>query len=110
MSYRRLGDKPSADALLSQIDEEMELIESVFYHNRLLMYKGLRTAESLLEAEEDDAESRALVLATQGYGVGNWYLYNGDVDKAKSVFKQVLRGKSWSAFGYIAAEVEMLHL
>jgi hypothetical protein len=46
-------------------------------------------------------------IATQGYGVGNWYLVNGDEKKAREVFERVLAGKAWAAFGYIAAEADL---
>jgi hypothetical protein len=47
-----------------------------------------------------------LDIATQGYGVGNWYFYNGQTEKAKEIFEKVIKGKYWAAFGYIAAETE----
>ena len=46
-------------------------------------------------------------IATQGYGVGNWHLVNGDRVKAKEVFGRVLAGKAWTAFGFIAAEADV---
>jgi hypothetical protein len=46
-------------------------------------------------------------IATQGYGVGNWYLVNGDKAKAKEIFERVVAGKAWPAFGYIAAEADL---
>ena len=48
-----------------------------------------------------------MYLATQGYGVANWYFVNGEVDKAKEILNKVLGGKYWSAFGYIAAEADV---
>ena len=71
------------------------------------MYKGELAVEELFETDNDDV---ALSLATQGYGVANWYLYNGDSDKAKEILKKVLDGTSWAAFGYIAAEADMKRL
>ena len=38
------------------------------------MYKGLEKPEALL----DPANADALTIATQGYGVGNWYFVTGD--------------------------------
>lgn len=49
-------------------------------------------------------------LATQGYGVGNWYLYSGDTVKAIDVFERIIAAGSQDAFGYIAAEVELARL
>jgi hypothetical protein len=46
-------------------------------------------------------------VATQGYGVGNWYLVNGDRARATAIFDRVLAGKAWTAFGFIAAEADV---
>jgi tetratricopeptide (TPR) repeat protein len=105
MTYRRLGDKTSADQVLAAIHDKMDIVEND-YLKRLLMYKGQRPPESLLAAQGADD----LSLATQGYGVGNWYLYNGDRARAKQIFEQVVAGKQWSAFGYIAAEAELARM
>lgn len=102
MTYRRLGQKKEADAVLTPIHDKLEIIENDSYFKRLMMYKGLRTPESVLSDTADD-----LQIATQGYGVGNWYLVNGDSAKAKQIFERVVAGKQWSAFGFIAAEAEL---
>jgi tetratricopeptide (TPR) repeat protein len=110
MTYRRLGDEAAARELLALIDDEMVLMESPVYYNRLMMYKGRQTAESLLNPVGETAEDRDIAIATQGYGVGNWYLYHGDTQAAREVFARVLQSQNWSAFGYIAAEVEIRRL
>jgi hypothetical protein len=103
MTRRRLGQTAEARAVLEPIKEDMEILENTAYHRRLLMYKGLVKPESLLSADgADDVQ-----IATQGYGVGNWYYYNGDKAKAKEIFDKVLAGRSWPAFGYIAAEADV---
>lgn len=84
-----------------------EIIENDSYYKRLLMYKGELPVEELFKTNNEDV---ALSLATQGYGVANWYLYNGDTLKAKEILTQVLSGTSWAAFGYIAAEADMKRL
>jgi len=109
MTHRRLGDEAAAQKLLELIDEEMVLVESPVYYNRLMMYKGQRTAESLLNPQAETAEEIDIAVATQGYGVGNWYLYHGDLEAAKEIFLRVLQSQNWSAFGYIAAEVDMFN-
>jgi tetratricopeptide (TPR) repeat protein len=109
MTYRRMEKEAEAQSLLKGIEEGWEIIENSSYYNRLLMYKGLKTPESLLKSGTGTEYEKNLNLATQGYGVGNWYFYNGDLEKAISTFRQVLEGKSWSAFGYIAAEVDLFN-
>jgi tetratricopeptide (TPR) repeat protein len=107
MSERRLGNRDAAEALLAQVRPEMDLVESEDYHRRLLMYKGLIAPEALLPGLDQPGDEGALAAATQGYGVGNWYLYTGERAAALAIFERVLATSSWSAFGYIAAEVEL---
>ena len=107
MTYRKLRRDVDAKKLLDAISPDMEIIENESYLNRLLMYKGVKTPEELLKVEGDSAVDTGVTLATQGYGVGNWYLINGDREKAKEIFRQVVSGTSWSAFGFIAAEAEL---
>lgn len=108
MTLRRLGDTEAAARLLETVTEDMEIIENTSYHRRLLMYKGILPPEALLEVEE--GEDSSLTFATQGYGVGNWYLYNGEEARAEQIFLQVLEGDYWAAFGYIAAEAEIARM
>lgn len=105
MTYRRLGRKADAEKLLEAIKPQMDILENTAYHQRLLMYKGQVKPESLLQTSGGEVDS--VQIATQGYGVGNWYLVNGDKTKARAIFEQVLTGSSWGAFGFIAAEADL---
>lgn len=100
MTLRRLGLDDEAAEVLEPISAGMDIIENHEYHRLLLMYRGEVDPEELLG---DDGVS----VATIGYGVGNWYLYNGDSDRAFEIFREVLRGDAWAAFGYLAAEAEV---
>lgn len=98
MTMRRQGKHDQAKVLLNDINESMEIIENDSYYQRLLMYKNgtpLPTPETPLD------------IATLGYGLGNWYYYNGDKAKAKEIFEKVVSGKESAAFGYIAAETDL---
>jgi tetratricopeptide (TPR) repeat protein len=102
MTLRRMGRAAEAQAMLAPISREMAIIENDAYHRLLLLYKGELSPDSLAPAGTD-----ALNDASIGYGVGNWHLYNGRRDEASRVFRQVLAGGNWPAFGYIAAEAEL---
>jgi len=106
MTYRRLGKTEEAQKVLAPITANMKIIENFSYHKRLLMYKGLVAPDSLLDAKN----ATDLDIATQGYGVGNWYFYNGQTEKARAIFERVVKGKYWAAFGYIAAEAELMRM
>jgi tetratricopeptide (TPR) repeat protein len=103
MTLMRMNRKAEAARVLERITPTMEILENGSYHRRLLMYKGLATPESLL----DPGKADALTIATQGYGVGNWFLVTGNRARAREIFQQVVSGTSWSAFGYIAAEADL---
>jgi tetratricopeptide (TPR) repeat protein len=103
MTLRRLHRDDEARRVLEPITERMDILENAAYHARLLMYKGLRSPESVLNLNTaDDVQ-----IATQGYGVGNWYLVNGDRATAKQIFERVIAGRAWPAFGFIAAEADL---
>jgi len=106
MTYRRLGRVREAEQVLAPIRKEMEILENHSYHRRLLMYQGLLSSEELLDLENGDD----LEIATQGYGVGNWYLYHGQPEKARKIFERVVAGGYWPAFGYLAAEADLARM
>jgi hypothetical protein len=83
----------------------MEVIENQVYHQLLLMYKGEITPESLLDPGDGSSENQATL-----YGVGNYFLYNGQEQEAIEIFDRILAGAGWAGFGYIAAEAEMAHM
>ena len=109
MTYRRQGKDELAKGLLGNITDSMNIIENDSYYNRLQMYQGKRSPDELLTVPAEDADPD-LTMATQGYGVGNWYYYNGDTAKAVDTFEKVVSGKHFSAFGFIAAEADLARM
>ncbi|NKB89053.1 MAG: tetratricopeptide repeat protein [Acidobacteria bacterium] len=110
MTLRRMGRVDETAVLLEPITADMEIIENDSYHRRLLMYKGELQPEELLDLRAVEDPDQAVQIATQGYGVGNWYLTSGDEAQAIEVYERILGGTSWAAFGYIAAEADLARL
>lgn len=105
MSLRRANRHNEAEGSIEFVTPDMEIIENHAYHRRILMYHGYLSPDSLMQPPE--GEDAALTLATQGYGVGNWYLTEGDTTNALALFERVLETGYWAAFGYIAAEADL---
>ena len=105
MTLRRLGRAGEARAVLKPIRRDWDVIENRGYHRLLLMYRGELPVDSLMAPGSGD--QTALDDATVGYGVGNWHLYNGRSAEAESLFRRVVAGPQWPAFGHIAAEAEL---
>lgn len=105
LTLRRLGQDQEAAALLEDIDEDMEIIESTAYLDLLLLFKGERTLEDLTGPEGGQATLQGTTMA---YGIGAWHLVEGRLEEAEATFRSILEGRSqWSAFGYQAAEAEL---
>ena len=105
MSLRRLGRDAEAAKVLEPVRRDMDVIENDTYHRLLLLYKGELPADSVLQVGPTGEMS--VTDATGAYGIGNWHLYNGRRDEAERVFRRILAGGQWGAFGYIAAEAEL---
>lgn len=103
MTLRRLDRDDEAEQIAQSVDEDLDIIENTAYYRRLLMYKGVVPPDDLLNQDEVDD----LQFATQGYGVGNWYLANGDTERGWQIFERILDSPYWAAFGYIAAEADV---
>ena len=65
--------------------------------------KGELQKETLMR---EAREQGGVELGTIGYGVGNWELYNGRREEARSTLRRVLMADGWAAFGFIAAEAD----
>jgi tetratricopeptide (TPR) repeat protein len=106
MSLRRGGRTADAAAVLTALGQPAAVGESAAYYRRIRLYRGELPPDSLLDANGRNG----IDLATQGYGVGNWYLYNGHPAEAEAVFWRVLGAENWAPFGYIAAEADLRRL
>ena len=106
ITLRRLGKKEAARAILDGITEKMEVVENQSYHNLLLFYKDLISEEEIMTK----AKTSDLDLATTGYGLGCWYLYNEKPEKAEELFRDICDTSYWPAFGFIAAEAGLFRL
>ena len=105
MTLRRLGRGREAAATLAAVGDGLDVIENGDYYRLVKLYQGkLKPTELLGEALE---ASDTVGGATVGYGVGNWYLYNGRRELAEQLFRRVTAGSQWASFGYIAAEAEL---
>jgi tetratricopeptide (TPR) repeat protein len=106
ITLRRLGKKAEARKVLDSITGGMEVVENQSYYSLLYLYRGRKSVDEV----EKEATSSDLELATMGYGIGAWYLYNGKTEKAKDVFNKIVNTNYWPAFGYIAAEAELVRM
>ena len=104
MTLRRLNREREAAKVLEPIHEGMDIIENDSYYRLCLMYKGLVSADQLLQETTKQPHSPATLSIL--YGIANWHSYNGRQAQAFEIFRGILGSKHWTSFGYIAAEVD----
>ncbi len=102
MTLRRVNKPKDAQKSIAGIADNLDIIENDDYYKLIKLYQGKIKAEELMRTDANTLSSAAL-----GYGVGNWFFYNGETAKATSVFRQITAGNQWASFGYIAAEAEL---
>ncbi len=105
LTLRRLGKDEEAQKLLPADLAALNIQENQLYRNRLRMYRGELQPDDLLRTGGDDVG-----LATYGYAVGTWYLLAGEKDRARAAYTRVVEGRAWPAFGFAAAEAELVRL
>lgn len=98
-------DKDVEKFIVKEIKNNPDIIESDDYYKLVKLYQGKIKADELLK--EIGTETNTLSNASLGYGLGNWFLYNGEKEKAEKIFRQIISGDQWSSFGFIAAEMEL---
>lgn len=111
-SLRRAGNKGEADKALATITPEMKNTQPhTFYYLSLVRFFQGKMAEDLAVPPRPPAgntdDETELRFDTVGYGVGNWYLYNGDKAKALQYFAEIVKGNVWMTWGYIGSELEV---
>lgn len=105
MTLRRLGRENEANQTLAPIKDDIEVIENGDYLKLIGVYKGKLKPADVWKEISQPADN--LSNATVGYGLGNWFLYNGQNEEAGKIFRQITAGNQWASFGYIAAESEL---
>ena len=98
-----MGQDEEAAAILEPVNAEMDVFENMSYHNLLLFYKGELTEEELLGGAGEMSTANNAVV----YGLGNWYYYNDNIEKASEIFTSLVDNGIWAAFGTIAAEADL---
>jgi hypothetical protein len=109
MSLRRLGRTADAQRAVARVHAGMAVREYRSYHRLCLAYRGELDMDALYR-EAALAGRDSVEFATVGYGAGNWNLVNGEVERARELFREVVAGSMWPAFGHVAAEVELARL
>jgi tetratricopeptide (TPR) repeat protein len=104
MSLSRAGRGAEAKAMLDRRPDSKPVTNA--YTRRLQLYRGEIGPEAVITPANTDE----VQIATLAYGLGNWYLVQGDKAQARKWFERSIQSGGWPAFGFIASEVEVRRL
>jgi tetratricopeptide (TPR) repeat protein len=104
MALRRAGRDADAAKALDAFRRPLSVIENQSYEQLIRLYLGDTSVVAALGGVTGTPSSADASLA---YGIANWHFYNGRRWEAVRLFRQLVSGGQWGAFGSIAAEAEL---
>src|SRR6187401_2083286 len=106
MSLNRAGRGAEAKAMLDRRPESRLPPIDNAYTRRLKLYRGeIGPNVVITPANTDEVQ-----IATLAYGLGNWYLVQGERARAREWFERSIKSGGWPGFGFILSEVELRRL
>ncbi|MFI5280642.1 MAG: tetratricopeptide repeat protein [Gemmatimonadales bacterium] len=103
MSASRAGRTAEAARALLPITDSLGVTTARAYFQRLKLYRGRVAPNEVVTPADTDA----IQVATLSFGIGNWYLVQGDSARAREWFERSVASGGWPAFGFICSEVEL---
>ncbi len=95
LAYRKLGQDETAQAVVADVPEGLELIENFTYYESVLFFKGVRTREELLP------EADSLIK----YAIAMEHHFRGEPEIAAEMWRDLV---VTNAQGYWPAEAELV--
>jgi len=104
MSLSRAGRKAEAKAMLDQRIDSIPAGNA--YTRRLQLYRGEITPQQVFTP----ADTADVQVATLSYGLGSWYMVQGDTVRAREAFARSVASGGWPGFGFIVSERELARM
>jgi len=105
-SLQLAGDSTAANDLIESFifDEGTDM--KYPYASRILFYKREVKPEELVDFNKPSKDWTGSDI-TNAYGIGNWYKFNGEMEKGIDIHKKILDSKYWNAWAYVVADREL---
>jgi tetratricopeptide (TPR) repeat protein len=105
LALRRAGRDAEAAAVVEPLRGALTIIENQAYHRLVRLYAGDLPPDSVLTVGANGEMS--VTDASAANGVAAWHFVNGRRDEAIALWRRIVDGGQWGAFGTIAAEAEL---
>jgi len=105
MTLRRLGRDDEARTAIDFTADSITLLENDGYLALLRLFRGDLDVAAVLPPTP--AGAMDVANSTAAFGVGMWHRLNGRESEGTDVFRRIVAGGQWAAFGSLAAEAEL---
>ncbi len=105
--YQRIGQSEKAKKIVEPITPNYLEEKDQPYFRRIMLYNGFITPEELVDSNMQP-DKMSVQDITKLYGLASWYQYQGNKEKATSLYKIILQSDLWPGWAYAAAEKEFL--
>jgi tetratricopeptide (TPR) repeat protein len=104
-AYQKGGNSSEAARVIDAIPADIDADRNHPYFHRVMVYKGIEDPADLLDIDKpgDQWTGRDITL---GYGIANWYKFNGDVESAEKIYKAILQTPFWNSWAYVVTDKE----
>lgn len=104
-AYQKGGNSAEATRVIDAIAEDIDSDRNHPYFHRVMVYKGIEKPGDLLDVNKpaDQWTGRDITL---GYGIANWYKFNGDENTADKIYKAILQTPYWNSWAYVVSDKE----
>ena len=104
-AYQKGGNLAEAKRVLDSIPEDIDADRNHPYFHRFMVYKGIEKPSDLLDVSKpaDQWTGRDITL---GYGIANWYKFNGDEETADKIYRAILQTPFWNSWAYVVTDKE----
>ncbi len=102
----RAGNKERAAAVAKPFTADFNIENKDYpYYRRLLLFNNVIKPGELVD-ENAAVKDMSLTELTKLYGLANYYLYQGDTTRARTLYGKVLESSEWAGFAYASAELD----
>lgn len=105
LTLRRLERNAEANAAIAFAADTITLLENDGYLALIRLFRGDVDVAAVLPPTPEGAMDVA--NSTAAFGVGMWHRLNGREAEATALFRRIVAGGQWAAFGSLAAEAEL---
>ena len=104
-AYRKGGMDDEAAAVIGAIPADLDTNREHPYFKRVMVYKGELAPADVIDLGKPVDEWTGFDI-TAGYGIANWYAFNGDATTSETIHRKILETPYWNAWAYVVTDRE----